>query len=327
MEGISGDVWVGGIYTLLNINMKRADIKVWFACNNHCDFCVQWDKRERYKSRTFWEIQKILEEEYQNGCKGVVFTGGEPTLHPKLIESVSYAKSLGYKEVQIQSNGRNFSDREYVKELIGAGVTEFSPSIHGFHPETHDSLVGSPWAWKQVIDGIRNLKKLGQRIIINSVIVEQNFRETPKLASLLVQLWVQQYQFAFVHILWSADKNKTKIVPRKSEIMPYIKKSLDIGKNAWVICMTEAIPFCFLQWYEWAIAEYNFMPETTVVDAEYRTDNYTDYRWNEWKAKREECKKCIHYKICEWPWKEYPEMYWWNEFTPVRKNNDTEGQI
>jgi hypothetical protein len=41
------------------------------------------------------------------------------------------------------------------------------------------------------------------------------------------------------------------------------------------------------------------MPETTVVDAEYRTENYADYRWNEGKAKREECKKCAKNAICE----------------------------
>jgi hypothetical protein len=63
--------------------------------------------------------------------------------------------------------------------------------------------------------------------------------------------------------------------------------------------MTEAIPFCLMQGYEWAIAEYNFMPETTVVDAEYRTESYTDYRLTEGKAKREECKKCSKYNICE----------------------------
>jgi hypothetical protein len=45
--------------------------------------------------------------------------------------------------------------------------------------------------------------------------------------------------------------------------------------------MTEAIPFCLMKGYEWAIAEYNFMPETTVVDAEYRTESYAEYRWNE----------------------------------------------
>ena len=43
---------------------KRADIKVWFACNNYCTFCVQWDKRFKYKPRSINEIKKIIEDEY-----------------------------------------------------------------------------------------------------------------------------------------------------------------------------------------------------------------------------------------------------------------------
>jgi len=297
--------------------MKRVDIKVGFACNNHCSFCVQWDKRERFKPRTKNEIMKALFDEFQGGCEWVVFTGGEPTVHPNLVECIQYARHIGYKEIQIQSNGRSFADMEYVKKLLTAGVTEFSPSIHGFRAETHDILVGSPWAWKQVIEWIRNLRKLNQLIIINSVITEQNFREIPALASLLVKLGVNQYQFAFVHILGSAEKNKATVVPKKTEIMPYIKKALDIGKSAGIVCMTEAIPFCLMQWYEWAIAEHYFMPETTIIDGEWRTGSYAEYRWNEGKAKWEECKRCVRNQVCEGPWKEYPDIYGWEEFVPI----------
>lgn len=297
--------------------MKRADIKVWFACNNLCKFCVQWDKRTKYPQRTFDEIKKILEDEYSAGSRGLVFTGGEPTIHTDLIESVRYAKSLWYAQIQIQSNGRNFANIEYCKTLIEAWVTEFGPSVHGFNPETHDTLVRAPGAWKQTIKGIRNLKKLNQIVIINSVVTKQNYQEIPALALLLSKIGVTQFQFAFVHILGTADMNKQEIVPKKTDVMPYIKKALDIGKKYGIICMTEAIPFCLMQWYEWAIAEYNFMPETTVVDAECRTESYADYRWNEWKVKRDECKKCMKYTICEGPWKEYIEIFWWGEFEPI----------
>lgn len=297
--------------------MKRADVKVWFACNNMCTFCVQWDKRFRFKQRTIEEIKAILDNEYKSWCEWVVFTWWEPTVHPDLIEAVAYAKNIWYKEIQIQSNWKNFSNMEYCIKLIKAWVTEFSPSIHWFNPETHDKQVRVPWSWKHVIKWLQNLKKLNQRIIINSVVTEDNYKEIPELAALLCKIWVTQYQFAFVHILWSAEKNKETVVPKKSNAIPYIKAWLDIWKKNWIICMTEAIPFCLMQWYEWAIAEYNFMPETTVVDAEYRTESYADYRWNEWKAKREECMKCIKNNICEWPWKEYPEIYWWDEFNPI----------
>jgi len=296
---------------------KRADVKVWFACNNHCTFCVQWDKREKFKPRTLKEITDILDKEYSDWAKYVVFTGWEPTVHKNLVEVVAYAKKIWFKQIQIQSNGTNFDKIEYVKELIDAWVTEFSPSIHWFKRETHDKQVMTIWAWDRVIKWLINLRQLNQMVIINSVITKDNYREIPELAALLIKLKVNQFQFAFVHILWSAKVNKEIVVPKKTDVILYIHKALDLAKQNNISAYTEAIPYCLMKWYEWAIAE-SIMPETSVYDAEYVIESYADYRWNEWKAKREECKKCSKYSICEWPWKEYPEMYGWDEFIAIK---------
>lgn len=296
---------------------KRADVKVGFACNNHCTFCVQWDKRTKFKPREIDEIKTIIKKEYDDWAKYVVFTWWEPTVHPKLVEAIEYAKEIWYKQIQIQSNGTNFDKIEYVEQLIKAWVTEFSPSIHGFKKETHDFQVKTPWAWDSVVKWLINLRKLNQVVVINSVITKSNYKEIPELAALLIKLKVSQFQFAFVHILWSADTNKEDVVPKKTDVINYVHKWLDIAKKAWIPAYTEAIPYCLMVWYEWAIAE-NIMPETTVHDAEYVIDSYADYRWSEWKAKREECKSCSKYRFCEWPWREYPEMYGWDEFVPLK---------
>lgn len=298
--------------------LKRVDVKVWFACNNFCTFCVQWDKRFKFKPRSLEEIQGILKKEYENWARYVVFTGGEPTVHPKLVDAIQYAKNLWYQQIQIQSNWTNFHDIDFVKKLINAGATEFSPSIHWFHKETHDKQVATIWAWERVVKWLINLRKLNQIIIINSVITKDNYKEIPLLAWLLIKLRVTQFQFAFVHILWSADKNKETVVPKKTDVLPYVHKALDMAKKHNIPAFTEAIPYCMMQGYEWAISE-NIMPETTVVDAECRTESYADYRWNEWKAKTEKCKKCLKYNVCEWPWKEYPDIYGWDEFIPIIK--------
>lgn len=297
--------------------MKRADIKVWFACNNHCTFCVQWDKRYKYKPRTLDEIKTIILNEYNLWARSVVFTWWEPTVHPNLVEAISYAKELWFIQIQVQSNWTNFDNIEYVKKLINAWVTEFSPSIHWFKKETHNKQVWTPWAWDRVVKWLINLRKLNCIVIINSVITNDNYKEIPLLAKLLIDLKVTQFQFAFVHILWSADKNKETVVPKKSLVIPYVHKALDLAKSAGIPAYTEAIPYCLMQWYEYAISE-NVMPETSINDAEIRTESYAEYRWNEWKIKREECKSCSKYELCEWPWKEYPEMYGWDEFVPLK---------
>ncbi len=74
--------------------LKRTDVKVGFACNNYCTFCVQGDKRTRFKPRTIDEIKEIIQSEYQQDCRYIVFTGGEPTVHPKLIEAVQFAHDI-----------------------------------------------------------------------------------------------------------------------------------------------------------------------------------------------------------------------------------------
>lgn len=300
--------------------MKRVDVKVGFACNNFCTFCVQGDKRFSFWSKSLFEIEKILWAEFEEGAKEVVFTGWEPTLHPDLLQMIDFAKKYGYESIQIQSNGMSFSQEDYVKKLINAWVTEFSPSIHWFYPQTHDSQVQTMGAWKKVVEGIRILKKHNQKIIVNSVITKQNYSEIPCLSKLLIQLWVSQFQFAFIHIVWSAYKNRFQVVPRKTLVMPYIYKALDIARLYWVPAFTEAIPYCCMWWYFNHISE-KYIPQMTIVDAEMRTEDYTKYRISEWKVKSKLCyERCSFSDVCEWPWKEYPELYGWGEFQPIYSN-------
>lgn len=106
-------------------NMQRVDMKVGFACNNRCRFCVQGNKRAHYPQRTLEEICASLAEEYAKGLRAVVFTGGEPTVHADLIAAIAFAKEIGYRSIQIQSNGCRFADEEYLDKLIAAGANEF----------------------------------------------------------------------------------------------------------------------------------------------------------------------------------------------------------
>jgi len=70
--------------------------------------------------------------------------------------------------------------------------------------------------------------------------------------------------------------------------------------------------------YEDCVAE-RIIPEGPVFDGDIHLDNYGDYRRGIGKAKGAECRKCAYFRLCEGPWKEYPEMYGWSEFVPVKK--------
>jgi MoaA/NifB/PqqE/SkfB family radical SAM enzyme len=298
--------------------MERVDIKVGFYCNNHCAFCVQGRKREFLPAKSKKEIEKSLKEAYDKGKHEVVFTGGEPTLHPNFLELVKIAKEIGFQEIQIQSNGRMFAYPDFCQKTIMAGATLFSPALHGADPEMHDFLTEIPGSFSQTSQGIRNLKALGQYVMTNSVITKKNYKQIPELAQLLVNLGVDQFQFAFVHILGSAQENKRWLVPRKSEIAPYVKRGLDIGIRAGKKVTTEAIPYCFLEGYEEYVAE-RIIPKTRIYDANFVVEEYGDYRRDCGKIRSNKCNECKYVKVCEGPWKEYPELFGWDEFDPVKK--------
>lgn len=307
---------------------KRVDIKVGFSCNNQCFFCVQGRKRQKQPAKDFELLKKYLKDSFEDGCKEVVFTGGEPTLHPNFLELVALAKEIGYCDIQIQTNGRTLFYPEFCKKAIAAGATHFGPSLHGYNAKIHDSLTRAEGSFVQTVRGIRNLKELGQRVVVNSVITSKNYKHIPKLAKLLVDLGVDQFQFAFIHLGGEAFANRDWIVPRKKDAAPYVKKGLEIGIKAGKTVMVEAMPPCLMEGYEQYISEL-FIPEGKVFDIDFKVDDYSKYRKSHGKAKGPECPKCKFFSVCEGPWKEYPEMFGWSEFKPVleKEQKNTAGNI
>ena len=300
----------------------RIDLKIGFQCNNRCRFCVQGNKREIYPNKSTSQVEAILRKMIKK-YQGVVFTGGEPTVRKELVKWVKHAKKMGYKVIQIQTNGRMFAYKNYCQEIIKAGANEFSPAIHGSSSKIHDYLTRSPGSWEQTVQGIKNLKLLGQYVLTNSVITKPNYKDLPNLAKLLVNLRVNQFQFAFMHINQIIVRNKElikEIVPRHSKAEPYVKKGLQIGINAGINVMAEAIPYCFMEGYEQYIAE-SIIPDTAVFDSDFELEDYRKYRKTQGKAKGPACLQCKYYRACEGPWKEYPEIFGWAEFKPISKKS------
>ena len=296
------------------VHENRIDVKIGFKCNNFCRFCVQGNKRFYIPRENHNAIKKILKKN-AGRCDSVVFTGGEPTMQSAFLELVSFAADNDYKVIQIQTNARAFHDKKFCKRTIAAGATEFSPALHGHIPELHDYLTRSPGSFRETATGILNLKELGMYVGTNTVITRSNFRHLPEIARLLLKLGVDRYQLAFVHAVGRAGINFASVVPRKSMVEPYVKAGLEVGLQAGAQAMSEALPYCFMKGFEHCVSE-TVMPETKIFDAGNVIESFTDFRLVEGKAKGPRCGGCSWNRICEGPWREYPERYGWDEFVP-----------
>lgn len=294
--------------------MKKADIKTGFLCNNNCLFCVQGDQKKALGNKSVFEIKDLIKEASQD-CGIIVFTGGEVTIRNDLIELVRYASGFGFQTIQIQSNGRAFVYPDLCRDIIQAGANEFALALHGHIPQLHNFLTQTE-SFHQTVQGIRNLKNLGQKVLMNTVITKSNYRHLPDITKLLISLEVDHVQFAFVHALGAAALHFDRVVPRMKLAAPYVIKSLDIAKHFGKEMVTEAIPYCMLPGYEYCIAE-DSMPVMKIFEHNHIIENFTDARLKESKAKGPDCSACRYYQRCEGLWKEYPEAFGWKECVPV----------
>jgi MoaA/NifB/PqqE/SkfB family radical SAM enzyme len=292
----------------------RADVKVGFACNNRCVFCAQGEKRDACGTVPVDTIAERLVE-VRKRTRGLVLTGGEPTLHKSILRVVHMAARLGFDPIQIQTNGRLLRYPETVTALLHAGATEFSPSLHGSTAEIHDGLTRARGSFDDSVAGIRAIVSRGLVVVTNSVVTRANVGDVPALVRLLGSLGVKNAQLAFVHPVGTAELMFDEVVPRLGDVEPAVRAARDVAREAGMRLVTEGIPYCFLRGME-ELAVEDSIPETTVVDLDGAALDYSRWREAEGKAHGPPCEGCSRRARCEGPWREVPAKWGWDEYVP-----------
>ena len=122
-----------------------ANIDLTNRCNLTCDFCFVNAKACGYVYEpTFDQVVDmltLLRGEKPVPTPAVQFSGGEPTLCEDLIEIIGKAKELGFKQVQIATNGVKIArDPAYAKALKEAGLSTVYLHFDGVTKETDPQI-------------------------------------------------------------------------------------------------------------------------------------------------------------------------------------------
>lgn len=305
------------------IKKKKIVIILGYKCNNNCLFCVNSDKRN-LKNKEKKEIIKEIYLAKKQNADIIEFIGGETTIRNDFIEIISTARKLNIPDIVIATNGRMFSDINFAKKAINAGLSTVIFSVHGPNSTIHDKLTQVKGAFKQLIKGIENLKKIGfKNINGNTTIVKQNYRYLSEIAKLYIKYRIRNVEYIFVDPNYGgAYDNFYKLVPKISNAAPYMRKALDIGNNygfdQWKV---RYVPLCYFKTHLNQISELN---EVRLFDTKHWAPDFINNdvltsRKIVGRIKPEKCKKCKLYNICEGIWKEYLKKYGDGELKPVLK--------
>lgn len=150
----------------------RMDLAVTYRCNNNCAHC--YNARERnFPELTTDQWFKILDHLWSIGIPHVVFTGGEPTLRHDLPRLIAHAEKNG-QITGVNTNGRKFSDPDYLKTLVDAGLDHVQFTLESHDAGIHDRMVQHQGAWAQTIRGLQNALGAKLYVMTNTTMLQEN---------------------------------------------------------------------------------------------------------------------------------------------------------
>jgi MoaA/NifB/PqqE/SkfB family radical SAM enzyme len=205
------------------------DIEVCSCCNILCDHCFrQYLDIGKEGYMDFDMYKEIVDECARNKLHTLKFSmRGEPTMHPKIVEMVAYAKKKGIKEVWINTNGSLLTE-EMVKGFCEAKLDWITMSFDGLS-EMYESI-RKPLKYEESLEKLKLLKKVRDAyhpdMIINVQTVWSAIKNDPEKYKEIMRPYVDR-------IAYNSDMNfkEFTLVPNPDFICMRLWQRMAICSN------------------------------------------------------------------------------------------------
>jgi MoaA/NifB/PqqE/SkfB family radical SAM enzyme len=276
-----------------------AYISVSSRCNNDCVFCGLKEYGIDYVVPP-QEIQEQLAVFYENGMRRIVFTGGEPTIHPQILDIVNAARSMGFTSVSLFTNARRFKSPGLAQAFKDAGLDSVMASLHGRTAETHDAGVRSKGAFEQTVQGLHALANSGIRLVVNTPVTEINLAEITSMYDLIAGLNGRVSRWQLSNIFPTAVvMNNPGLQPDYALVREIIYRIMERAVGGELRCVTQEFPLCIV--FPWLNETRDLSDQRTQMIC--RRDLKGDYRryrpWSSpYKTKLPSCAPCGMREVC-----------------------------
>jgi len=164
--------WVKMIKREFDTKPIACHLYVTDQCNLDCFYCTEYDNSVPHPSRG--DLKKWIQKIKELGCIRIGLQGGEPLLHPDIVEIIQYCKALDLN-TSLSSNGFMLTPR-LIQDLETAGLDSLQISIDRMTPipSTRKSL-------KTIIPKLEFLKKSKLRFSISGVLFKDTLNEAKQV--------------------------------------------------------------------------------------------------------------------------------------------------
>ena len=167
-----------------------------FHCNLACDYCVVASSPSaRRRQLPAWRVRSLVDEALREGFTELYLTGGEPFVHPDIVELLEYASDR--MTTVVLTNAMLFTGRRRAElaRLAGRPSLTLQSSIDGASAAAHDRWRGAG-SWAKAMDGLRYAADLGLPLRVAMTQTPDNAGEVEELRGALSRLGITGDDFA-----------------------------------------------------------------------------------------------------------------------------------
>jgi len=228
-------------------------IQVTRLCNQKCRIC---SNPERDATLSLEDVKNMIDDFKRREYYGVIFTGGEPTLHDDLPAMIEYAVSQGMN-CRLITNGQVPARPDYLKELYDKGLRLLHVSIQSYKEDMQAFLTANPKSLARVLRTIAIAGEIGLDIHINTPISHYNAGHLYENVVFLVK------KFPFLHhFVWNnldptmnrATENPD-VVPKLWEFEVSLYKAMRFLHSTGRTFRAEKVPLCYMTEFAWSSTE------------------------------------------------------------------------
>jgi MoaA/NifB/PqqE/SkfB family radical SAM enzyme len=295
---------------------RRAVLWLGLRCDVRCKFC--YDERVPASQKGWLDtadaIQALDKFRLYYGNEFIDFMGGEPTLHPAILDIVGHAAAIGLRPTVI-THGMHLSRPARAAAFAEAGIHDFLVSVHATGAAAAEIHGRGRDNFGRQVRALDNLQALGIPFRFNVTMIRDNLVQLEAVARLAVEKGARVVNFLTFnpYFEWEADP-QIPFQARHSEIAPYLMRAIDICTAAGVEANVRYMPPCQLPGYEQHVYtgfQLPYDPHEWDYNSWYDTGHQglPDAQWYDQAARRQQarhsyqhvpaCGQCALRNVCD----------------------------
>lgn len=198
---------------LIEFYFQHCQIEITGKCNMKCEHCRAWEEAKVHMSLELYKKGIDFAVSEADSDFRLTVSGGEPFLHPNLIEMMKYAKNKGIEDVIITTNG-SLVTLDKLKELKDIGFKNLTVqiSVDSFNFEEHNKFRNFPKAFELAMKAFDLAKEVGIDSSLRSSITPDRINQIEGLVNLAIKKGAKRIGIGSVIPAGKGKENKSLLM-------------------------------------------------------------------------------------------------------------------